>query len=639
MKEFSKACYRLGLRTKNVAKGLDFCLAPRLPSKLDWLQYRLGQFPEDDAHGNRTRQDEENRRGLEVTTYAYDNLDRLTEVTYPDIPLGTGTSVLTTYDAAYNRTGETTLNIEATTIADTTYHYNDRNQLTALDDNVNPVQGIIYTFDANGNQTAKTKAGTTTRFVYDVRDNLRSVTTGGSTVGQFLYDYRGLRIEKDGARGIERYSYDDQSVLTQFDASGATLAKFEYGDQRLISLNSLDNGLQYYHFDALGSPVTLTKPDGTVQARYSYDAWGHRRYQNGSSWNRFAFTGHEEDRETGLIYAKARYYDPDTGRFLSQDPWEGDTTIAPSLNKYLYAYGNPLYYIDPDGRCNRAGTNELATGPSMCALEGSFWGGLWQFGKQVASGDTLARDPSESSSSAVLPILGGIDTRRTPQEDADYNAALDNPLVKGASIIAGIRSGRALLKDGPDLLRSVSVRKNQEVKITDESSGSFEADVRELKETGKCSAVYCGGQREPDVGQGVDLDVRYSRNQNRHQEEDVVEQGFGQGDGLSRRTSDEVRQNIELNRTTGRAQSDKYAREYREANQSSFKPGDHACHRADQCAGGDSSDILGPGNGRVNSSLGVQNRNQQSGILEQVSEVEDQNRLLKVRITIEDNIK
>lgn len=303
-----------------------------------------------DTHGNRTRQEEENGRGLEVSTYAYDNLDRLTQVTYPDVLVGTGTTVLYTYDAAYNRTGETTLNVEATTIADKTYRYNSRNQLTAVDDNLDPGQNVTYDFDANGNQIAKTKATVATDFVYDVRNNLRSVTTGGSTVGQFLYDYRGMRIEKDGARGIERYSYDDQSVLTQFDETGATLAKFEYGGNRLISLNSLENGLQFYHFDALGSPVTLTKADGSVQARYSYDAWGHKRFQNGESWNRFGFTGHEHDEETDLIYAKARYYDPDTGRFLSQDPWEGDTTVAPSLNKYLYAYMNPLAFWDPDGR-------------------------------------------------------------------------------------------------------------------------------------------------------------------------------------------------------------------------------------------------------------------------------------------------
>ncbi len=57
----------------------------------------------------------------------------------------------------------------------------------------------------------------------------------------------------------------------------------------------------------------------------------------------------EEDKETGLLYAKARFYDPDTGKFLSEDAWEGDHLIAPSLHRYLYAYQNPTVYVDRDG--------------------------------------------------------------------------------------------------------------------------------------------------------------------------------------------------------------------------------------------------------------------------------------------------
>jgi RHS repeat-associated protein len=57
----------------------------------------------------------------------------------------------------------------------------------------------------------------------------------------------------------------------------------------------------------------------------------------------------EEDKETGLLYAKNRMYDPETGRFLSEDAWEGDNRIAPSLHRYLYVYQNPTVYVDRDG--------------------------------------------------------------------------------------------------------------------------------------------------------------------------------------------------------------------------------------------------------------------------------------------------
>jgi len=56
------------------------------------------------------------------------------------------------------------------------------------------------------------------------------------------------------------------------------------------------------------------------------------------------------DRETGLYYAKARYYDPELGIFLTQDPFEGQIQTPPSLHRYLYAYQNPTVYLDPTGR-------------------------------------------------------------------------------------------------------------------------------------------------------------------------------------------------------------------------------------------------------------------------------------------------
>ena len=62
--------------------------------------------------------------------------------------------------------------------------------------------------------------------------------------------------------------------------------------------------------------------------------------------NRHVFTGKEHDLNTGLIYFGARYYDPDTGRFITQDNYLGDPGTPPSLNRYLYAYSNPTAYFD-----------------------------------------------------------------------------------------------------------------------------------------------------------------------------------------------------------------------------------------------------------------------------------------------------
>lgn len=70
-----------------------------------------------------------------------------------------------------------------------------------------------------------------------------------------------------------------------------------------------------------------------------------------SQGNPFGFTGHEYDVETGLYYMKARFYDPQTGRFLTEDPFGGTPFEPASLHRYLYAYGNPTVYVDPSGEC------------------------------------------------------------------------------------------------------------------------------------------------------------------------------------------------------------------------------------------------------------------------------------------------
>ncbi len=297
-----------------------------------------------DRNGNRLTQQETNGGGAETTTYVYDNNDRLTRADYPDATLDYG------YDAAYNRTSESAVEkASGTTVSSKTFSYNNRNQVTSISDSANAANNTTYAYDANGNQTVKTQNGFTLNFVYDVRDRLVRVSQDATTLGQFRYDHAGMRIQKEGAQGIVRYTYDDGSVLLQTDDTGTTLAKYDYGPDRLLSLEQATEGEQFYHFDALGSVVNLSKPDGSLQARYQYDAWGNERASTGSSWNRFAFTGHEKDEETGLYYFKARFYDPQLGRFLSQDRYLGETNTPPSLHRYLYAYANPTVYVDLNG--------------------------------------------------------------------------------------------------------------------------------------------------------------------------------------------------------------------------------------------------------------------------------------------------
>ncbi|GAA5525732.1 hypothetical protein Maes01_02304 [Microbulbifer aestuariivivens] len=440
----------------------------------------MAQFAyEYDDNGNRIEQRETNGGGEEITSYGYDDLDRLESVTYPDVPVGTGHTVTYRYDGAYNRIGEVAFNsASGETEKDLSYAYNERNQLTDITDHLDDGNSVSYGFDGNGNQVSKTKGGETSDFIFDARDDLRQVMIGGSSVGQFLYDVSGLRIEKDGARGTVRYTYDGLAVLTQSDSNNLTLAKYNYGPNRLLSLTHISEGTQFYLFDALGSVTNLTSANGTLQARYQYDAWGNKRSESGSSWNRFGFTGHEEDSETGLIYAKARYYDPDTGRFLSHDPWEGDNTIAPSLHKYLYAYANPTVWIDPDGnrpvsRC--AGGVSLSCSTQQYESYRMTIDNLKQFDKDLASGfidvlaDELATDIENSSN---ISEFANKRLQRTVDEFAE-NAAV----ASGATACSVVKPCRFVAKAAEGYVTAASAGfEKLKGKFTKEGDSGFSSE-------------------------------------------------------------------------------------------------------------------------------------------------------------------
>ena len=305
-----------------------------------------------DPNGNRLIQVETNGGQVETTTYTYDDLDRLESVTYPvDANYPNGRVVSYGYDAVGNRTRETERDQAATILADKQGVFDNANRLTELTDLVMPANTTTFTWDRNGNQLTKTTAGVTTENRYDLRDKLVEVVEGPATLGRFQYDADGRRSLKIGEEGLRQYVYDQTSLLTEYDAGGLQKAKYDYGSDRLISLTRTDEGRRYFSLDGLRSVVNLTDANGNEVASYHLDAWGNFRFPNEltQSANRFAFTGHIYDTETGLYNAKARYFDPKLGRFISQDSFLGQIDEPPSLHRYLYGWNRPTFYIDPDG--------------------------------------------------------------------------------------------------------------------------------------------------------------------------------------------------------------------------------------------------------------------------------------------------
>jgi len=105
-----------------------------------------------------------------------------------------------------------------------------------------------------------------------------------------------------------------------------------------------DGTIRFYLADALGSIIALADENGAVKTRYNYSPFGITEETGEASDNPFKFTGREDDG-TGLYYYRARYYSPQMGRFVSEDPIE----FGGGINFYVYTRNSPLNWIDPLG--------------------------------------------------------------------------------------------------------------------------------------------------------------------------------------------------------------------------------------------------------------------------------------------------
>ena len=105
-----------------------------------------------------------------------------------------------------------------------------------------------------------------------------------------------------------------------------------------------------YNKDVRGSTSSLIDDGGTVAAAYEYDAFGNTTIRTGEEFdNEICYTGQVYDKETGLYYYNARFYNPEDGRFLTQDTYRGEQMEPGTWHLYIYCANNPINSVDPSG--------------------------------------------------------------------------------------------------------------------------------------------------------------------------------------------------------------------------------------------------------------------------------------------------
>ena len=141
------------------------------------------------------------------------------------------------------------------------------------------------------------------------------------------------------------------SVVEEYAGASTTpSARYDYGDD-LVRMDR-GSGVYYYIYDGLGSTRQLVSTTGAVTDGYAYSAFGEMasRISTGTpTVNPFLFNAQQFDQASGTYYLRARYYDQSNGRFISQDPFAGQTEDPITLHRYLYASCDPVNRVDPGG--------------------------------------------------------------------------------------------------------------------------------------------------------------------------------------------------------------------------------------------------------------------------------------------------
>jgi len=271
--------------------------------------------------------------------YTYDELDQLIQA------VDNGQTNKYSYDSFGNRVSK------AAGSSETTYTYNAANQ---LQQEKTAAVSKSYQYDKRGNLIAVQGGKDQEKYTYDAANYLVGVIKDG-TSQTYRYNAQGARIQSKDVSASKTQDF----VVDMTSAYNDLLSVYEGNDQKesySYGLNRLhaylkDGTNETYSYDHLGSVVGLQDSRGKLKETYRYDEFGMLDKSTPQS-NRlavnFGYTGYPNEGN-GLSFAQARYYNPEIGRFNSEDTYEGQINDSQTLNLYGYVENNPLRYTDPSG--------------------------------------------------------------------------------------------------------------------------------------------------------------------------------------------------------------------------------------------------------------------------------------------------
>lgn len=352
----------------NKAVNYGFDALNRMVALTNWLNGVVSYGY--DTRGNLTAQTNANET---VVAYGYDIADRIVTLTNSASDASVVAAYTLVLDGVGNHRQEANNQPLFPILLNQTNNctYDLDNRLLTVDD-----QTVVH--NPNGDLT---NIGTNT-YAYDFEDRLITLTNG-LTTGTYVYDGHGNRLSYAVGGQARRCVLDRVGALTQVlvenDTNNAPAAYYVYGlglEERITPGGTV----AAYQYSIQGSTVAITDSGGNVTDSYAYDSFGVLANSDGASPQPFRYLGRYGivDDGTGLLFARARYFSPQLGRFISKDQLTSRDGDGQGLNRYIYALNNPLLLVDVNGFSGQEMSPTIGT-----QVENSLYGIMLDLGNET----------------------------------------------------------------------------------------------------------------------------------------------------------------------------------------------------------------------------------------------------------------
>ena len=230
--------------------------------------------------------------------------------------------------------------------------------------------GGSYTYDFAGNVTRIERDGMPTLdLTWNSQYQLVSVSTNGVFAESYAYDALGRRVSTTTLEGTTRHVYDDSwQVIADLDENDNVLVSYTWGDGIDNLLAVKVGGATYYPLtDIQGTIWGYVDSQNNVVAHWQYDAWGNvideeiAPSASALASLRYRFQCREWSAATGLVNFRMRWYDAETGRWLSKDP----IGLEGGINIYAFCENCPLLFVDPAGLSGMDGVGPTGVGAGV----------------------------------------------------------------------------------------------------------------------------------------------------------------------------------------------------------------------------------------------------------------------------------